>query len=464
MGMKRTDLDQTDYSQGLFVWLIVAAMATFMLACIAMSGRNIPLAEDWLLVPAYYGVEPDLGQWLWAQNNEHRVPLPKLLLLGLLHLTSGDFRAGMVASVAVTAAASSALIWAARTLRGGRVAWTDAVFPMLLLHPGNWENLIWSWQLGFTTSVAFTLLLLVSVVQIGRRATAWWPLVAAAAFVALPLSGANGLVICVAMAPWGLYVGIVAPGFADRRRPVSYIVLAIAACLGVMLTGVYFHGYEHPAWVPSSPGLWQSAATAGKVAALAWGPAGLAVWPLFAFLTALAAVSAGGLVLMGGWRAWQARDTQLRATALGLGSFLGAIGLLTLLVGHSRAGYAPTIGTPSRYMLLSVPALCAAYLVWELYGQRAARPAQAVLLAVVIAILPVNASRGFSWRDWYVQGMQGVEADVAAGRTPEQLAQRHRPFLLRWNQDLLTQDIKLLRDHGHPAFQPVAAPSGPSRP
>jgi hypothetical protein len=82
----------------------------------------------------------------------------------------------------------------------------------------------------------------------------------------------------------------------------------------------------------------------------------------------------------------------------------------------------------------------------------------------VRALLPINASRGLSWRGWYVQGMEAVEADVAAGRTPSDLAQRHRAFLLHWNQDLLAKDIKLLRDHGHPAFQPVGPTAPLTRP
>ncbi len=337
------------------------------------------------------------------------------------------------------------------------MVWTDAVFPMLLLHPGNWENLVWSWQLQFTVSVALSLLLLVAVVQTGRRQTALWPLLAAAIFIALPLSGANGLVVCLAMAPWGLYVGAIARPAPGRRRPMPHQVLAISAGIGILLTGAYFLGYESPAWVLSSPGPWQSLKTAGKVAALAWGPAGLVFWPLFALLTVLAAGSAGRLLLGEGWREWRARDTQSRATALGLAAFLGAIGLLILLIGHSRAGYVPAIGVPSRYMLLSAPALCAAYLVYELYGKRAVRPVQAALLVVTIAILPLNARRGFDWGGWYVHGMKAVEADIAAGRTPNDLAQRNGVFLLHWNQPLLARDIKLLEERRHPAFQPGAA-------
>jgi hypothetical protein len=73
---KVTDPNRRDGRQNPFAWLVVGAMAAFMLVCIATAGRNIPLAEDWNLVPAYYGLEPDLGSWLWAQNNEHRLPLP----------------------------------------------------------------------------------------------------------------------------------------------------------------------------------------------------------------------------------------------------------------------------------------------------------------------------------------------------------------------------------------------------
>jgi len=450
--------------EGLLVWLVLVAMAAFMLACIADAGRNIPLAEDWLLVPAYYGVESDLAQWLWAQNNEHRIPLPKLLMLGILHLTSGDFRAGMVVSVILMAAASAALIGAARSLRGGRIVWTDAVFPLLLLHPGNWENLVWAWQLTFTVSVALTLLLLAAVVRLARGGSACWSLAAAAALIALPLSGANGLVVTVAMAPWALYVGAVAPSRAGGRRPVAYIVLAIAAVLGLALTGAYFIGYERPSWVPPSPGIWQSVTTAGKIAALSWGPAGLAVWPLFALLTTLLAGSAGALLLPAGWRAWRSRDGQARATVLGMGGFLGAIGLLILLIGYSRAAYVPTIGVPTRYALFSAPMLCVAYLAWQMYGRRGVRAGQAILVVVVILILPLNVVRGFGWRAWYVDGMEAVETDLAAGMTPDDVAKRHRAFLLHWNEELLARNIKLLRDHGHPAFKPIVPASQPGRP
>src|SRR5262249_51545051 len=132
-----------------------------VLAHIVKYGRNIPLAEDWTMVPAMTGHEHHFWSWLWAQNNEHRLPLPKLAYLGALKLT-GDFRSGMVLSTLVVAAASAALILLMRRLRG-RTSIADAFFPLVLMHLGHWENLLWSWQIQFVMSVGLVIGVLVVV-------------------------------------------------------------------------------------------------------------------------------------------------------------------------------------------------------------------------------------------------------------------------------------------------------------
>jgi hypothetical protein len=108
-----------------FVWSVWLVMMLVALACIAKYGRNIPLAEDWLLVAPLTGNEPDLTSWLWAQNNEHRVPLPRLILLALLKITNGDFRAGMFFNVITLGVIAFATIQVARHLRGGRTSFVD---------------------------------------------------------------------------------------------------------------------------------------------------------------------------------------------------------------------------------------------------------------------------------------------------------------------------------------------------
>src|SRR4051794_31707951 len=174
----------------LLVWGVWAVMLTFAFEQIARVGRNVPLSEDWLMVPALTGHQPHFWAWVWSQNNEHRLPVPRLVYLGLLELT-GDFRVGMVVNAIVLGVLAAAMILVARRLRGGRTSYLDAFFPVVVLNLGHWENLGWSWQLSFVLSVAaivgILLVLVASPVPLGRA-----PAVALAAMlVLLPLTGAT---------------------------------------------------------------------------------------------------------------------------------------------------------------------------------------------------------------------------------------------------------------------------------
>ena len=124
------------------VWLVWGATLASILVFIARDGRNIPFEEDWLMVAAMTGHEPDLPRWLWSQNSEHRLPLPRLVNLTLLRATR-DFRSTMVFDALALGALAAAAILVARRLRNGRTSVVDAFFPLLLLHLGNWDNLVW---------------------------------------------------------------------------------------------------------------------------------------------------------------------------------------------------------------------------------------------------------------------------------------------------------------------------------
>src|SRR5690606_12878644 len=78
------------------VWGSLVVLTLIALLVIALYGRDLPLAEDWLMVAPLTANEPSLLHWLWEPNNEHRIALPRLLYLGILTLAGGDFRAGMV--------------------------------------------------------------------------------------------------------------------------------------------------------------------------------------------------------------------------------------------------------------------------------------------------------------------------------------------------------------------------------
>ena len=424
------------------VWSVWAVMLLAALACIARWGRNIPLAEDWLMVPALTGHEPSIPDWLWAQNNEHRVALPKLVYLGLLFITA-DFRSGMVVSALLLAALSAALILAARRIRGGTVSITDVVFPVALLHIGNWENLVWGWQLQFVLSVALTGTILVAMVRdpLPTRTTL---ATAAVALLLLPLSGANGLILTLALAPWMLAA---AAGRRHADRWGSRLAIA-AACMAVALVALYFVDYARPTWNPPSPGPVATVKTGLKVVGFGFGPAVNGRW--LVAVAAAAAVTLPAFFLAARLAVRPDGTGPDRIRAFGVTSFLGGMAVLALAIGWGRAaGMVATNVLPDRYALLSVPALIAAYLALELYAPRNWGAAgQAALAGAFVLLLPFNTEAGFRWRDWYVAGMQRVENDLADGVPRDALASRHRAFLLHWNEELLRNDLALLRTAG----------------
>ena len=75
-------------------WAVFTLVA---LSFVVSFGSNAPYADEWEFVPALTGHEPALP-WLWAQHNEHRMPLSRAIVLGYFKLTH-DFRTGMVLQV-----------------------------------------------------------------------------------------------------------------------------------------------------------------------------------------------------------------------------------------------------------------------------------------------------------------------------------------------------------------------------
>src|SRR5262249_20409083 len=125
----------------IFVWGIWALMVSAALTYIAWYGSDVPYWDEWILVPALTGRQPLTLEFLWAQHNEHRIPLPKLLLVTFARLSHHNFRTGMVANVIILGLTAAAMIRAARKLRG-RTSFSDAFFPMAMLHWGHYDNFV----------------------------------------------------------------------------------------------------------------------------------------------------------------------------------------------------------------------------------------------------------------------------------------------------------------------------------
>jgi hypothetical protein len=414
------------------VWATTVAMTVVGVVHIAVYGRNIPMSEDWHLVRPLTGAEPSFWGWVWAQNNEHRLPVARLIHLGLLEVFE-DFRAGAVFDTLLMAAVAAVLVLVARRLRG-RTSLVDAAFPLLLLHPGNWENLFWSWQMQFVVVAAITLVLLAALAGSGdppSRATTW---VAAGALVLLPLGGGTAL----PLVPFAI-AAVLALVWSTNRR----LALASSA-LAVVGTALYFVGWRAATWYPDNPGPPETAETAAKLLALGWGPAARGHYVPLVLLTG-AVLAPAAVVLLRAVR----RPGPSRRPAVVLGLFLLGVVATAGAVAYGRAALVPTEGLADRYAIVTVPALIGAWFAVQRLGSARVRGlVQGLVLAGAVLLLPVNWDRGYSWRDWYVGEMQAVERDIEAGATAEELADRHGEFLMHWDHDELVRRIELLRRAG----------------
>src|SRR5262249_15267995 len=181
--------------------------------------------------------------WLWEQHAEHRIPLAKLLWIGVLRLTDYDFRIGNLLEVAALGVMALALIGAARRLRG-ETRLSDAFFPLALLNFGQTQPVfLWWWQVNHTLApfLACALLLIVVKPPPLRLRNA----LLAGIFLILPaLSGPGGLPYVPAL---GLWLG--GRGFQDYSSSASHetrnglMILGLVAA-AVLLVALYFVGYD----------------------------------------------------------------------------------------------------------------------------------------------------------------------------------------------------------------------------
>ncbi|MGH7215298.1 MAG: hypothetical protein ACREIT_11095, partial [Tepidisphaeraceae bacterium] len=321
---------------GVLVWACWAIMTAAALGYVARYGTNVPSWDDWDMVPTMTGHQPVTSGWLWSQHNEHRVPVPRLLMLALFRVLGNDFRVLMVANVAMMSGLAAALMVVARRLRGGRANLTDAFFPLLLLNWAQGLNFVWGWQVEFYVSTLLAGVVLLLVATMGPRLT-----VARAALITgvlwlLMMCGAHGVVLLPAMGSWlglmailrwfeqrgrpaenlptGGGIGDLARGFAgpgargervakpqtttdtaghvqdslgragrgpNRREA---LVIALLALSVFVAAGLYFIGYEQVPYHPKGSGRRAQARTALQFLTMSFGRSVQPAWPVSGWL------------------------------------------------------------------------------------------------------------------------------------------------------------------------------------
>ncbi|MDO1446681.1 hypothetical protein Q0590_10490 [Rhodocytophaga aerolata] len=384
--------------------------------------------------------------------------MPKLVMLGLLKLTNGNFKAGMYVNVLLLSSLSLGVLLFLRNLRGGHTKYVDAFFPILLLHIGNWENMVWSFQLALLlpTLLEFVFfLVLIKNPLLNRQGAAS---AAGLILIVLPLSGGNGLLFVPPLALWLLYCGLVNwrnLSISQSRNRVSGILLT-CSLVSVLLCGVYFIGYIPTTWNPPSPGMVESIMTTGKFVLLSVGPAVKYSWKI-------AGLAIIGICSLVGWclylvikASWQRKQTEEQHRAWILLFLFLIMVAFSIAIGWGRAGLVPQFGMPDRYVILASPLLFICFFASEFFEKRGF--IQVLLFLMMFLLIPYNTRAGFKWHEWYKKGIVGLESDMAKNMTNLELAKENKAFLIHWwGDEKLAEHIKMLEEvNSSPFYKPKA--------
>jgi hypothetical protein len=430
-------------ARSLFVWATWAAVVEIALWYVATHARNIPWMDDWEMVPVMTGNQPLTPAWLWEQHNEHRIPVPKLLLRGLLAVSGNDFRAGMIFNIVALALLAAAMILVAKRLRGA-TAWWDAFFPLILFHGGHAENLLWSWQLEFVLSTLLDGIVLLLIARQGEKMTRATVLGTACCLVLLPLTGANGFVLVPPLALWLVYA--VAPVLISRdpSKRTDRIV-ALGALGAVLIPAVaYGLGYERVARHPESPSVGVMLETSLECLSMGFGFGLKGYWLLGGLgMFGLILVGAGILVGVLRWRPEEHRR------ALGLLMVLVATLGLALAIGWGRASSTGHGGLMARYCTLMTPGLCCVYLILVVYVPARFRGwAQGGLFLLAFSLFGFNLLFALEYGAMRLQIARGFQKNVGNGFPPVALASHYTTLAATVYPDpeRLTTFLRMLRD------------------
>jgi hypothetical protein len=420
---------------GVVAWLAWLMSLAAALLFVGRYASNVPSWDDWDMIPTLTRFQPVTWSWLWSEHNEHRVPLPRLVFLGLDRLFGIDMRVTMVADVLAMAGVAAALLLVIRRVRGSLQP-SDAFLPLVLLSLGQAANLLWGWQLQFFASAALAGVAIAAIGLTGPVSPARTGIVVGVSALLLPLCGANGLGMAPALAAWPLALALLPTGWTGapscRRDP---LLLGVGGG-ALIVTACYFIGWERVPYHPQSRSIVGSLATAAKFLTIGIGPASRELWPLSGLIT-LALLAATGARLLALWRE---RPTE-RARALGFLCALGGLTALALGLGLGRVGFEP------RYTTLAAPFWCAIYLAWAVPPGPRARLVTAGLALIAVGLLWANTGFALSYGRELKGQLSGFERDLTAGVPLHRLLQRYGPWL-HPHQELPMRYLPMLRQAG----------------
>jgi hypothetical protein len=413
---------------GIIVFSVGAGLWMALFAFVALYSSNLPLPDEWAIVPYLVGDQPVTFQWLWEPSSSHRTPMPRLLLVSLARISHCDFRMGMFISTAVLGVICLVMIETARRLRG-QVSIADIFFPLLIFHFGHRENVLEGSDIQNVILTALGALSLSTIALARDHLTTTRALVFGVCLILMPLNGASGAIMAPILAAWLLsWAGAKGP------QPAAGRALKAVLALGVwIISGVYFHGLSRNS--PPSPSWWVTLQGGVMFLSTSFGAALAPRWPLGGGLI-VATIVAATIIL-----AAQVNKSEERRRIFGFALYGLAMMSIGLAVGWARSGIFPRFGLADRYSILSLPMLLWAYVIAAAYGPTlAARLMQVGLCAAMVLFFIGNMNEGLGQARLVLNSAQAFSRDMASGKPLDVVLNRHKEIIPSWGEDMIAPE------------------------
>jgi hypothetical protein len=335
-------------------WLLALVPFAYLIGVVVECAVAVPYWDQWdlvLLLDKAYRGEITLHDF-WAQHNEHRPFVPRLIMLGLARLTRWNIYYELVVNIALALGLFVVFVCqiriTQRTLGAAGLHWAIPISSVIVFSISQYQNWLWGWQIQMILNV---LLAMGGIVLLANGEFSWRRFGGAALLgMAATYSFANGVLFW----PVGLLILLVKTrGGREAKSSVAGWIL-----LSALTLASYGWHYQRPAEHPQLNLVFQMPVEYGRIVLKFIG----GICGGFSESSACAnddlALGAGlaGIAALGWAVCWLSR----RQSA-GIEAVLPYVGMSAyslgsaLLTGAARVGFGSQQGLASRYCTLAAP-------------------------------------------------------------------------------------------------------------
>ncbi|MFH1618049.1 MAG: hypothetical protein ABIB65_05715 [Candidatus Margulisiibacteriota bacterium] len=229
----------------LFCIVLSLLPPAFLIFWAARLYFDIPFYDQWDFVPLLEKLyQGKLGWWhLWQQHNEHRLFLPKIVMLALARLSGWNISWELAFNIMLGGAIYSCLLYmffrTQKRLGLPAVAWPVPALSLMAFSMNQMENWMWGWQMQILMCVLFAVAGIILLT--GEKLDSGRFSLALVAGVAASFSFASGL---------GYWLAGLVP-LAARQEAGRKNRLIVWCTLTFLVVFFYFLGYQRPLYSPS---------------------------------------------------------------------------------------------------------------------------------------------------------------------------------------------------------------------